>query len=284
MGEHGNKINKICDYIAAHLDEDLSIKKLSDVANFSMHHFHRLFFYYVGVNVHSYIQMSRLKRASHQLAFKKDLKIIDIALEARFENPESFSRAFKKIFGQTPSQFRKAPDWPAWCQKYQFTTLTKGKAMIVDIVDFDRTMIAVFEHRGSPDLMNESITRFIEWRKATTLSPVKTRKTFGIAYCDPKTTAAEAFRFDICGEVTKDIPENSQGVIQKEIPAGRCAVVQHKGSYDHIDQKIYALYGEWLPSSGEKVRDFPLFLHYHNCLTEVPESALITDIYLPLEG
>ncbi|MDK3166032.1 GyrI-like domain-containing protein [Aeromonas caviae] len=43
-----------------------------------------------------------------------------------------------------------------------------------------------------------------------------------------------------------------------------------------------ALYRDWLPASGEELRDFPLFFHYHNFVHEVPTHELVTDIYLPL--
>ena len=92
-----------------------------------------------------------------------------------------------------------------------------------------------------------------------------------------------AFRFDICGSVTEDVPPNPQGVITKTIPGGRCAVVRHLGSRDRVAESIYPLYREWLPQSGEALRDFPLFFDYLNLSPEAPENALITDIYLPLK-
>ena len=60
------------------------------------------------------------------------------------------------------------------------------------------------------------------------------------------------------------------------IPAGRCAVVRHLGSHDRIGESIYPLYREWLPESGEELRDFPLFFHYVNLVYDVPEHELIT--------
>lgn len=102
------------DYIDQHLDDELTVESLSQVANFSKFHFHRQFANYTGIGVFRYVQLMRLKRASYRLAFNPLEKIIEIALEAGFENPESFSRAFKNMFGQTPSAFRKTPDWGQW--------------------------------------------------------------------------------------------------------------------------------------------------------------------------
>ncbi len=280
---YAEKIDRVCDYIHAHLDEDLSLERLAEVANFSKYHFHRQFSGYTGIGVCKYVQLLRLQRAAYQLALVKHYRIIDIALEAGFETPEAFSRAFKKRFGQTPSRFRKQPEWGEWPEQHQLPKRQRRQAMKVDVVDFPATRIAVLAHRGSPELIKASVSRFIAWRKESGLSPVKSSQTYGIAYDDPATTPAEEFRFDLCGSVTGEVPDNPQGVTAGLIPGGRCAVLRHLGSHDEMDAKVYYLYGEWLPQSGEQLRDFPCFFQYHNFLTEVPEEALITDIYLPLQ-
>ena len=286
------KMDNVCQYISQHLDDELSVEKLSQVACFSKFHFHRQFTEYTGITVSKFILMSRLKQASYQLVYQGDLAIIDIALQANFENPESFSRAFKKVFSITPTQFRRKPQWQTWHQKMLLTkkidqdpTMTKTliKALNVEIVYFDETKVAVLAHRGSPTLLNHSISRFIEWRKSTGLSPVDKANTYGVAYDDPATTNAEDFRFDICGEVKSNIPENLQGVVNQVIPAGRCVKIRHLGSHDKMDDKIRMLYSQWLPQSGEQLRDFPCYFHYINLFPQVAEHQLITDIYLPLK-
>ena len=67
------------------------------------------------------------------------------------------------------------------------------------------------------------------------------------------------------------------------IHGGRCAVIRHLGSHDRLKESIYYLYREWLPGSGEELRDFPMFFHYLNFMPETPELKLVTDIYLPLK-
>ena len=155
--------------------------------------------------------------------------------------------------------------------------------MEVKIIDFEETAVAVLEHRGAPERVNDSARGFIQWRKESGLSPVKTSETFGVAYHDPDTTEPEEFRFDICGAVTAPVPDNSQGVVNKVIPGGRCAVVRHFGSHEKIGESAYYLYREWLPDSGEELRDFPLFFRYLNLMPDTPEHDLVTDVYLPLK-
>lgn len=280
---YAQRFERVFEYIEQHLDEPLSVERLSRVAHFSKFHFHRQFSQYAGIGIFAYVRQLRLRRASYRLVFQKRERIIDIALEAGFESPEAFARAFRQAFGQSPSQFRKSPRWQPWSERLRLPARQRREKMDVKIVDFEETRVAVLTHRGAPERINGSVLKFIEWRKQSGLSPVKTSRTFGLVYGDPDTTPAEEFRFDICGEVSGPVPANPQGVVNGVIPGGRCAVLRHLGSRDRIAESIYPLYREWLPGSGEEVRDYPLFFHYLNLFPEVAEHELVTDIYLPLK-
>ncbi|TDR82257.1 AraC family transcriptional regulator [Paludibacterium purpuratum] len=277
------RFNRVFDYIDQHLDEDLSLDLLSQVANFSKFHFQRQFTDYCGISVSRYIQLMRMKRASYRLAFNPPERIIDIAFEAGFENPESFTRAFKQLFGQTPSQFRAHPAWEDWCQRYRQHRRQRPMNMAVTIVEHPTLQLAVLEHLGPPPLVNESVRRFIEWRMQSGLAPTEHCRTLGIAYDNPDTTPPEDFRFDIASTVEAPIPANPHSVINKTLPGGRCAVLRHTGSHESLGESVYYLYCDWLPQSGEELRDFPLFFHYLNFLPETPEHLLMTDIHLPLK-
>jgi len=166
------RFNRVFEYIDRHLDRSLTVDELSTMAHFSRYHFQRQFSEYVGMSVTRYIQLVRLRRASYQLVFKEMRRITDIALEAGFENPESFSRAFKKCFGQTPSQFRDQPAWQPWNERMQLPERKRSNSVDVKVIDFKETMIAVLEHKGAPELINDSVKVFIDWRKSSGLSPV----------------------------------------------------------------------------------------------------------------
>ena len=154
--------------------------------------------------------------------------------------------------------------------------------MQVKIVNFSQTHVAALEHRGHIGHINATVRVFQDWRQQTGLSPVQSSRSFGIPYGNPDTTPSDAFRFDICGEVKALVPPNPQGVRDLVIPAGRCAVVRHTGSTDCIGETIYPLFRDWLPGSGEEIRDFPLFFSYLSVFPETPRDAWQTDIYVPL--
>jgi AraC family transcriptional regulator len=277
------RLQNVLSYIEHNLDEELTVDQLCSIANFSKFHFHRQFANYIGITVARYVLLLRLKQASYRIAFEESVKIIDIALNAGFETPESFTRAFKNAVGKSPSAFRNNPDWEAWHKVFDFRLPERNYEVKVDIINFENTLIAVKEHLGPVEKLNNTVGQFIAWRKATGLSPKNSSKTFGIAYDNPGTTEPSQFRFDIAGEVKSDVPENTHGIVMKTIPGGRCAVVRHLGSHNRLGESIYPLYREWLPNSGEELRDFPLYFQYLNLLPDIAEADLVTDIYLPLK-
>lgn len=276
------RIRRVLMHIGAHLDEELSVEQLSAVAGFSKYHFHRQFTAYTGQSVGKMVAMMRLKYASFQLAFAPEQRIAEVAEEAGFEAPESFSRAFAKVQGQCPTEFRAAPAWEQWTDAFRTDINTQDRTMDMKIVEFPETHVAVLEHRGAPAALLGSVQRFIAWRKSCNVSPNQTSQTYGLVYDDPEKTEPAAFRFDICGSTQVPVPENAFGVIAKTIPGGRCAVARHLGSTDAIGETVLAMYKEWLPKSGEELRDFPLFFHYIKRMPEVTEHEQVTDVYLPL--
>jgi AraC family transcriptional regulator len=55
------------------------------------------------------------------------------------------------------------------------------------------------------------------------------------------------------------------------------------GSPDHIGETIYPIYRDWLPASGEELRDQPLFFNYLSVYPETPQDQWQTDVYIPLQ-
>ncbi len=289
VNTYHSRFRKVLEYIDVHLDNDLSVDRLSNVAAFSKYHFHRQFSELFGISLYKYIQLNRLKRASYQLAFRDQMQIIDISLASGYENHESFSRAFKKSIGQTPSEFREHPQWNSWHLIYQPLSDLRIKHMKaehqtaqVNLIIFKDTQVATLEYRGDPSLIGNSIRKFIEWRKQNNLSP-QISDTFNILYDNPTETLPENYRLDLCASIEGDIADNPFGIVKKIIPGGKCAVLRHIGDDANLGESITYLYSNWLPSSGEEPRDFPLFLQRIKFFPDVPEHEAITDVFLSLK-
>ncbi|WP_434604710.1 AraC family transcriptional regulator [Pseudomonas sp. Z4-7] len=277
------RFDAVLAYIDANLEDDLSVRTLSHVANFSAFHFHRQFTAFMGVPVSRYVQLMRLRRAAHRLVAVADYSVLDAALDAGFRSPEAFSRAFSRAFGAAPSAFRKNANWQVWNTVFAVPHFSRTLLMQVRIIELTEINVAALEHRGPPGLVNASVRQFIEWRMRSGQSPVASSRTFGIPYGNPDTTPAHAFRFAICGEIHEDVTPNEFGVGPLVIPGGRYVVVRHAGSPDHIGETIYPIYRDWLPASGEELRDQPLFFHYLSAYPETPQDQWQTDVYVPLQ-
>jgi AraC family transcriptional regulator len=287
LQQYQQRFARVLTHIDAHPDDCLSIDAMCAIAAFSRHHFHRQFSAYIGMSAYKYVQFIRMRRASWQLAFR-DEPIVDIGMAAGYEAPEAFTRAFRQFSGQSPSEFRSAPDWPEWHSRFRpFLTLrktimqTKLSLSDVRLVAFPATRLAHIEHRGNPIHLGETIRKFIQFRKHHKLSP-SSSATFNLVYNDPDETPPEAFHFGIGAAIDRAVPANDLGITEFLIPSGRCAVVRHHGSDDRLGDAIRYLYAEWLPWSGEETRDFPLYMQRLKFFPDVPEAEAITDIFLPL--
>lgn len=288
MSKYQERFLEVVSYIEANLDSELDIEKLCSVVSLSKYHFHRQCSAFFGMSVMSLVKLLRIKQAAYQLAYRSDMKVIDIAFANGYESHEAFSRSFKKIFKKAPSDFCLFPDWAPWHSQYEPIFKLRNKIMQdkihfnVKTVEYPETLIAAMEHRGAPNLLGNTIRKFITWRKENRLPPNKS-KTFNLLYDDPEITSPEDYRFDVCCSVPQKVEENSSDVVNKLIPAGECALVRHVGSDDSIATIVNYLYSDWLPKSGFVTRDFPLFLERVNFFPDVPENELVTDIYLPIE-
>lgn len=150
----------------------------------------------------------------------------------------------------------------------------------VKIVNFPETPIAALEHRGPPVTEHQSVLKFVAWRKANGLAPPQHRS-YGIHYNDPFSVAPEDYRVDMATNFDGEVASNDYGVVNKTIPACRCAVARHHGSRQNVTTAAW-LALEWLPASGEEPGSFPLFFHYINVGPDVREEEMLTDVYLPL--
>lgn len=104
-GLPGNRLRRVLDYIGDNLEKRISLSRLATVADMSPHYFSELFKQSTGRSPHNYLLLQRIERAKQRLREGKR-SIIDIGLEAGFQNASHFARIFRKIEGTTPTRFR----------------------------------------------------------------------------------------------------------------------------------------------------------------------------------
>lgn len=277
---------KAIKFIDANLENKLSLDEICKHAGLSKFHFHRLFLAFFDMNIYEYMKAQKLKEAANRLVRESHTQIIEIAFSSGFENPQAFARSFKKHFNQSPSAFRKSPNWGEF--DHSNTPLKNAKEKVikimkhnykVEIVEFKGANIASINHKKSKSELGNAISNLIEWRKENNLPPPKA-KTFNIVHS--KDDENDVFEIEIGVETNKPIEANQWGIVQSKIPSGRCAKLHIDGSDEQLSHALNYLYREWLPKSGEELRDYPVFWERVSFPPFVKPNEASTIIYLPL--
>ena len=98
-------IHRAIRYMEDHLREELTIRDIAQQAALSPFYFQKGFAMLCGMTVGDYIRQRRLSVAGLEI-LTTDRKIIDIALEAGYDSPDSFTRAFARFHGVTPTAIK----------------------------------------------------------------------------------------------------------------------------------------------------------------------------------
>jgi AraC family transcriptional regulator len=272
---------RVLAFVEQNVEEELDGKRLSGIAGLSRFHFHRQFSKAFGLGVRAYIEQVRLRRAAFRLAFRPHERIIDIALDSGFASHEAFGRAFKRVIGQAPSEFRRAPRWDEWTERTRALAEVRRRHLpstphaAVRIVQRPATRVIGLQHRPQHGSLLSSARRFIEWRKRQCLSP-RTTPTFNVMQRDP---AGFAFCVGTSRRVALE-PDMFVGAL----PGGRCAVLRHIGGEDTLRATAQWLTLDWLSATRHALREETLVFQRIAFFPDVAEREAITDIILPLAG
>lgn len=103
--ENEKMIKKVIDYIETHLDSQLRLDVIAKEAGYSKFHLNRMFLECVGCTIYKYIQMRRLTVAAEKLVYTNQ-PIVEIAYEANYSSQQSFTYAFRQLYGYPPQEYR----------------------------------------------------------------------------------------------------------------------------------------------------------------------------------
>jgi AraC family transcriptional regulator len=106
-GLAGWQQKRLVEYIDAHLDEEISLKDFANIANLSPYHFARAFKRSFGKPPHHYLNGRRIERAKTLLE-NPARSVTEVALAVGFADPVSFTAAFHRLVGTTPTKYRRS--------------------------------------------------------------------------------------------------------------------------------------------------------------------------------
>lgn len=308
--EYLSRVNRVQDYIEANLSEEFSLLKLSQIANFSVYHFHRIFSSMTGEPLFQYIQRVRLEKAAFLLLADPKKPVTQIAMECGFSNQASFARAFKKYFDTSASQLRMELDnqksknckaesntgkvsseillYNSIIRKKQCRTgeIRTDIPFSVEVKNIPEMHVVYVRYIGpykkDAALFERLFKKLYKWAKARELIDFSQTKWLTLYHDNPELTDEHKLRISVCMTAPETV--ETDGEIGKlTIPGGKYAIGHFELGSDQYEDAWYALGGKWLPESGYQPDDRLSFELYPNNDENNSEEKHFVDIHIPIK-
>lgn len=272
------RLNRVTGYIYDHLDDQLDLNTLADIACLSPYHWHRIYQALRGETIAATVKRLRLHRAAGYLAHTS-MEVEKIAEKSGYGNLQSFTRIFHSAYGMPPAQYRR--------EGSHISFQTEGQAGVGAVYDIEiKTLpsikVTTVDHRGSYMQIGKAFDTLYGWLSMRNLITPDLRS-IAVYLDDPTAVAEEELRAH-AGVLLDPGVAIEAPLAVTDISAGEYAVLRHKGPYADMKAAYQWLFGEWLVQSGKEAGDAPVFEEYLNSPRDTAPAKLVTDIYLPLRS
>jgi AraC family transcriptional regulator len=314
--EYNARINRVINFINQHLGEELTLKQLAGVANFSEYHFHRIFGAMTGEPLNRFIQRLRVEKAANMLIFNPKMSITDIALDCGFSGSSTFARSFRDMFGMTASEWRQGGhkhhskirktesnipqtesnrrkdiidssmyfDADTYNQTWRYQMIDQTEIQ-VDVREIENMHVAYVRHigpyQGDMQVFETLFSTLMKWAGPRDLLARKKAEFLSAYYDSPEITENEKLRLDVCLTVPEDVQGEGE-VDTMDLPGGKYAVAHFELKADEYEGAWNFVFGTWLPESGYQPDDRPSYEFYRNDPSQHPEGKHIVDIAIPV--
>lgn len=287
-----DSISKAIVFIENNLKEPLTAEAVSDSVSYSYYHFHRYFQAVMGETIGSYIRGRRLTQAAWELVHTCN-KILDIALSYYFESAESFTRAFRKRYGITPTGYRKngidvlignrtaslAEDFISSSYAGLKPEILKLPAMTMAGISYPMSL--------------ESFTPAAMWKKFQEqlsmdhdIPSGQTRYSIfeSSGSCSASTFCSQSKSNAFAGIEASSCLRIPKGMVFKKISGGTYAKFIHTGKADTLLRTYRYIWGVWFPKSGYDLSDRPDMEGYTNRFLGPDHKKSEIDVYFPVKA
>ncbi len=296
--EYFIRINKALTYIDEHLDSQLNLPLLAEVASYSPYHFHRVFKEITKETINQYIQRKRIEKAASILLRKQEISISELSLMYGFNSNSAFTRLFKNFYGISPSEFRKLSP-----SKFSKISKVKNKNGQVS-VSFEE-YICNLENQMNWIIMNSEISvkeldkmnlaytpiigvsniglgfqKLIAWAQPKGFMDLPETQMLVIYHNSFKITTPDKIRMSIAIKLKE--PINSTGeIMPKIIEKGKCVVGRFELLQSEFEQAWTGLF-IWLNEKGYHTANKDSFTILYNDYRQHPEKKSIVDLCIPI--
>jgi AraC family transcriptional regulator len=285
-----DRMNRAIAWIELHLTEEMEWEEAAREANCSLFHFLRMFEVIAGITAGDYVRRRRLSLAAMELA-SGDAKIIDVALRYGYDSPDAFAKAFRKLFGCTPTGARRPGARLRSYPPITFSiTLKGGQAMEYRIETkpaFHLTGVPLRTttkegqcFREIPALWDRCMN---DGSFAKLRALVSQGSTIGVAGVSAEFDMKNGeFTYLIAVETPADrsaLPANSRDI---PVPAATWGVFESRGPIPEAIQGVMQrIFNEWFPSSGWEHADGPELEIYS--AGDIRDPDYYSEIWIPLQ-
>lgn len=297
--EYIKRINIVLSFIDENLEKDLSLQTIANIAFYSPFHLHRLFKAITNETLNAYIIRKRVERTALMLIHNKEYSIADIANKYGFKNDSTFSRTFKKIYGQSPIEFRKSN--LGNFSKIGKVNSNNGKTNFITeeyLCNINNLknwikMNANIEIKEMPTLnlayvtqigvngIDEAFQRILKWAIPKGLLANKETNVCRVFHDSFKVTDADKVRMSI-GILTNQELTADNEIGLAELEKGKNIVGRFIIEPKEFEKSWDSLF-IWMNENGYKKADRYPFEIYHNNMNEHPEKKCIVDLCIPIE-
>ena len=277
-------VGEALDFVERHLKEEIAVADMADAAGYSLYHFCRVFNGLVHHTPYDYLMRRRLSQSARSL-LETDWQIIDIAFEYQFNNHETYSRAFKRMFGVPPSHYRAQhsdpsapPDQRLWMPRLTLAYLRhinqsagpKPTLIEKDALHLVGLMSLIQDEDAATipelwQLLAQELTHLEEDNSSYDY--------YGVTW---RPSAARRYPSFYLAAIEAPFPADQvhSGLVTKTLPPLTYARFRHHGPRSALDLTRGYIYHTWLPQSGEHLAHpfgVKIEIEYHG--RDAPTSA-----------
>jgi AraC family transcriptional regulator len=246
-------------FIESHLTEDITLAAIADSAGVSRFHMVRAFGLTTGHSVMRYLRARRLTEAARSLATGAP-DILMVALDAGYGSHEAFTRAFRDQFGLTPDRVRAAGtvDTLAMMEPIIMPDTAKTMLLTPRIEDGRTLLIAGLSERYTFETLAGLPALWQRFGPHLGHIPGQaSRITYGVCH----NTDDTGFDY-IAGVEVADFASLPTEYARLRVTGQRYTIFTHTEHISAIRSTFMAIFNDWLPTSGQRAADAPVFERY----------------------
>ena len=288
-------INNAIGYMEDHLTDRITLEDIAGNVNLSVFHFHRAFSMLTEMSPTDYLRKRRLSQAGADL-MSREAKVIDVAMKYGYDSPESFTKAFSRFHGVTPSQVRDGAAGKVFLPLTIKLSVQGGSQMDVKIAPMFPFKVIGFQKVFDNETAYAEIPKFWDeicekyaYNVYAGNAPVNPYEQalvdncigeYGVCIDD---IGGGKFRYLIAGKYTGgSVPE---GMVVYEFPRNEWAIFNCIGPNPQTLQSVNTrIFSEWLPGNPDYELSGNATVEWYDCVNgEMTDPDYHSAIWVPVK-